>query len=99
MPCSQRLAGEAPGLPGRGGRAEGVPPRDLPHWGAGSIVVVFFAFSGFAALMDGQGSDAERDDGGHSDDTAVITESDRIPCSSAAGFAPNDAPMFVKPVF
>jgi len=39
--------------------------------------------------MDGQGSDAERDDGGHSDDTAVITESERIPCSSAAGFAPN----------
>jgi hypothetical protein len=41
-------------------RAEGVPPRDLPHWGAGSIVVVFFAFPGFAALVDGQGSDAER---------------------------------------
>ena len=26
--------------------------------------------------------------GGHSDGTAVITESERIPCSSAAGFAP-----------
>jgi len=39
-------------------------PRDLPlTGGAGSIVVVFFAFPGFAALVDGQGSDACCDGG------------------------------------